>query len=552
MRVADLRSTQCAICGTHDEADEVYPANFDPEAFNVEVFSARRLPDRIRYRLVRCRTCGLVRSDPIADPEVLARLYTESTFTYDSEVPSLRATYGRYLAKLEQFSVNKGAILEIGCGNGFFLEEARAQGYTDVRGVEPSIAAIEKADPTIGPHIVRDIMRPGLFAPETFDVICIFQVFDHLPDPGETLDACFHALKPDGLILCLNHNVEAISARILKERSPIIDIEHTYLYSPATISRIFIDHRFSVLHVGSVRNTYPFHYLARLAPLPDGVKHRVLDALRWRKVGQIPLSVPLGNLYCVAQKPGETGEGEPRKKTRTENFEVFDHDAMSHDGYLYTKSSRLSSQLATQRTTDIILGTERFAGRSVLDIGCGDGHFTMKFWDRGHPKAVVSIDPAKHAIAVANINKGNRPIQFEIGDAHELAYPGNSFDIALIQSVLHHDSDPKDIIREAFRVAPEILIHEPNGNNPVLKLIERISPYHRKHREKSYSSRQLIRWVEECGGKVVDQRFAGFVPMFCPNWFARIAKAIEPIIERLPVVRTLGCAVYMLVARRDE
>jgi hypothetical protein len=77
----ELRKTRCAICGSAENARELYPANFDVQALNPEVFSARRLPDRIHYRLVTCNTCGLVRSDPIADPALLAQLYHDSTFT---------------------------------------------------------------------------------------------------------------------------------------------------------------------------------------------------------------------------------------------------------------------------------------------------------------------------------------------------------------------------------------------------------------------------------------------------------------------------------------
>ena len=62
-----LDATRCAICGTLDNALELYAANFTTNALNPEVFSARRLPDRLHFRLVRCLSCGLVRSDPVAD-----------------------------------------------------------------------------------------------------------------------------------------------------------------------------------------------------------------------------------------------------------------------------------------------------------------------------------------------------------------------------------------------------------------------------------------------------------------------------------------------------
>ena len=304
MQTVELKNTRCAVCGTEGNASELYPANFDPEALNPAVFSARRLPDRVHYRLVRCKTCGLVRSDPVAPPELLAQLYHESTFTYTDEVADLKRTYGRYLARLDRYGARKDALLEIGCGNGFFLQQALAQGYRSVRGVEPSRAAVSQAAPEVRDSIVCDLMRPGLFGPAEFDVICLFQVFDHVPDPGTLLDACFTALRPGGLVLSLNHNVTAVSARLLGERSPIIDIEHTYLYSPATMRRIFAAHGFRIRKAGSVRNQYSLRYLFRLLPLPAGPKRAVLDWLQRHSIGRVRLWVPLGNLHLVAQKPG--------------------------------------------------------------------------------------------------------------------------------------------------------------------------------------------------------------------------------------------------------
>lgn len=210
-----LNPTPCAICGTTGNSAELYRANFSPEAFNPCVFSARRLPDRIHYRMVRCMTCGLVRSDPAADPEALAVLYKQSSFDYGSEVASLKQTYGHYLSKLARYGGNSGSLLEIGCGNGFFLEEALTMGYKNVIGIEPSNAAATVAAESVRSNIVCDIMRPGIFEPEKFNVVCMFQVFDHLSSPREVLQECFRVLKPGGLLLCLNHNVDSVSAKIL-------------------------------------------------------------------------------------------------------------------------------------------------------------------------------------------------------------------------------------------------------------------------------------------------------------------------------------------------
>lgn len=303
MEAPNLFPTYCAICNILDNATELYPANFDWQALNPAVFSARRLPDRIHYRMVKCNTCGLVRSDPIAHPAVHAQLYQQSTFTYTEEVTNLKQTYGGYLAKLAAFGAQKKSLLEIGCGNGFFLKEALAQGYLHVRGVEPSQKAVLEAHPDVRSNIVCDMMRPGLFAQEQFDVVCMFQVLDHIPDPGILLEECFKILKSGGLVLCLNHNIESWSARLMKGRSPIIDIEHTYLYSPATITHLFEAYGFKVRHGGPTYNRYTINYLMRLVPLPTALKTPFLNLLKGSPLGRISLSILLGNLFIVAQKP---------------------------------------------------------------------------------------------------------------------------------------------------------------------------------------------------------------------------------------------------------
>jgi len=250
--------------------------------------------------MVKCNTCGLVRSDPVADPQSLAKLYESSSFDYGEEVPCLNSTYGRYLKKLEP--CNKDSLLEIGCGNGFFLEEALKHGYKQVYGVEPSSSAVAQARPTVQSNIVCDIMRPGLFQSEQFDAICIFQVFDHISDPSAMLDECWRVLKPHGQILILNHNINAVSSRLLGERSPIIDIEHTYLYSPSTLANLVQAHHFEVKSNGSVLNRYSLKYLIRLIPIPRAVKALLLNSLGSSQMGRLNISVPLGNLFLIASK----------------------------------------------------------------------------------------------------------------------------------------------------------------------------------------------------------------------------------------------------------
>jgi len=119
-----------------------------------------------------------------------------------------------------------------------------------------------------------------------------------------------------------------------------------------------------------------------------------------------------------------------------------------------------------------------------------------------------------------------------------------------VRGVLHHVGKPREAIAEALRVARTIVVVEPNGLNPGLKLLERVSTYHVDHEERSHPPRRPDRWVQELGGQTVRRQWVGFVPMFAPDAYARAAKRIEPLLEALPGVRSVACAQYIFTATR--
>src|SRR5262249_2467767 len=80
--------------------------------------------------------------------------------------------------------------------------------------------------------------------------------------------------------------------------------EHTYLYSPATMSRLFAVQGYEVRRVGIVRNRYSLQYLAQLLPMRPTAKRVALAWLKRLAFGRVRLWLPLGNLCLVAQKPG--------------------------------------------------------------------------------------------------------------------------------------------------------------------------------------------------------------------------------------------------------
>lgn len=295
-----LKKVNCVICGSVKNYQILYKKNFKLTDLNVDTFSARRLPDKVHYQMVKCNNCGLVRSTPIVDIKYLSNLYKKSLLTYNDEINNLITTYTNAVKPILNKLPKNARILEIGCGNGFVLKAISDLGYKNVYGVEPSVDAIKKADPKIRKNIVLNILKPGLFKNKSFDFVFFFQTLDHIPDPNKFLKVCFQMLKNNGYILSFNHNVDSVSAKLLGERSPIIDIEHTFLYSFKTMIKIFEKNKFVVNKIYSPNNVLSFRHLFWLFPIPKFIKKKIISSPI--KLFDRTINVKLGNICLEGQK----------------------------------------------------------------------------------------------------------------------------------------------------------------------------------------------------------------------------------------------------------
>ena len=297
--------TLCAICDT-DRWDRVlYPATMNDQAATAERFSARRTPDRVHYRVVRCGQCGLVRSDPVLPEDELLKLYQGSRFDHPVESQFAAETYARCVAQIMPQLPDRDALLEIGCGNGAFLKAALDLGFKHLFGVEPSRRSVECAPTGLRERILNVGFRDGLFPPNSFSVVCGFQVLDHLAAPLEVVHACLKLLRPGGVAFFLNHDAGAWTNRLLGSRSPIIDIEHIYLFDQKTVSMLFAAAGFEVLRTFRVVDRHPLAYWLRLSPLPQWLSKPLIASVNSLGLGSLPVAWKAGNLAIVARRKPE-------------------------------------------------------------------------------------------------------------------------------------------------------------------------------------------------------------------------------------------------------
>jgi SAM-dependent methyltransferase len=280
--------------------EDLYPQNFKEEDLNEEIFSARRVTEHFHYKMVRCKKTGLVFSREILHEDVLERLYSGSKVTFNEYTNVIREDYWKPLSKYVSM-IKKNAALEIGCSNGFFIEELLAQGFQDVMGCEPSREAKEQASPLIKDKIHSGFFNKELYPDNSFDLICIFQTIDHFSDPLDILETCYAKLRKGGVLYAILHNVDALQAKILGEKSPIIDVEHIYLFNPLSIQLAVEQVGFKTVECFPVKNSYPMKYWMKHVPV---FFPKVLSSIL-SSIGLNNLRIPVraGNMGIVAQKP---------------------------------------------------------------------------------------------------------------------------------------------------------------------------------------------------------------------------------------------------------
>ncbi len=243
-------------------------------------------------------------------------------------------------------------------------------------------------------------------------------------------------------------------------------------------------------------------------------------------------------------------------KTVKKNVSQFDEDVRKTGSYAYT-TERLSASIANSRFTDCIAESYGFKNKSILDLGCGDGTYTLEF-PRLDVKEVLGVDPAEAAVESANKKARelgvDTTVKFETGNIYDLGsyLTSNRFDCIVLRGVLHHLPDPPGAIASLAPFHGTLIVLEPNGNNPVLKLLEKYSRYHIEHEERSFSPSTVESWILDSGFSVRSNRVFNLVPMFCPDWMARVLRAAGPIVERIPLLRDIACGQSIIVATKGD
>ena len=252
--------------------------------------------------LLTCVECGTVQQPELPAGAQLHDLYRDMTDeAYLGEEAGRRATGARLLDLIAPF-VPAGRLLDVGCGPGLLLDEARRRSY-DVRGLELSEASIAHARGTLDLPVDQTALTD--FTDDArFDVIVLADVVEHLDDVPGGLDRCRELLAPGGTLCVVTPDPGSRTARMVGDRWWGYVPAHTFLLPRATLRRLLTERGLAIAADVSLVRTFSLRYWFAGLGERGGPLGAVSDAAQRVLPQSLSLSLSLGDERVVlARKP---------------------------------------------------------------------------------------------------------------------------------------------------------------------------------------------------------------------------------------------------------
>ena len=239
-----------------------------------------------KYNIFECLSCEVWITRPMPSREELSVLYSPGNYRTKTgkRFNSILEKIIYYLTirkrnRIKEY-VDRGRILDIGCGRGLFLDLMKKDGW---------LVTGQEFDEKSASHAINNYRidvhagpLEGEFENESFDVININHVLEHLEKPGETLKECHRILKKGGLLVVAVPNIDSFQAKFGKRKWFQLDIPfHFYHFSSKSLIDLIERKSFRVDLVRHFKFEYnPFGWLQTMLNVSGIRDNHLYDFLK--------------------------------------------------------------------------------------------------------------------------------------------------------------------------------------------------------------------------------------------------------------------------------
>lgn len=291
---------KCNLCDS-DFYDILYPSTLKKDdILRPDDLACTNRGHGFHHRIIRCKVCGLIYSNPRDDSGFLENFYRQvKDLPYDMVSAARKKTFKRTLLHLEKYKYKEGMkLLDIGCYTGLFMNMARLRGW-NVFGVEPSQWASNVGRETNKLMIANSTIFEVNKIADKFDVITMWDVLEHLSNPCLALKICHERLLADGIIAISTMRCQGLFYSLCGSRWPWFMRMHLYYFTIHTMTKMLEQTGFHIIHVRPYTHDTSLDYLFyKFIVLGD----RFSSFLRNSVFRNIILPVQLGDFMEVYAK----------------------------------------------------------------------------------------------------------------------------------------------------------------------------------------------------------------------------------------------------------
>lgn len=203
------------------------------------------------FDIVQCQRCRLVYLNPRPDEASISSYYPDGMYTcFKTERDPGPLSGSDPIVRLTNPDSNRLLRLcDIGCGVGDFLVSAKRLGW-EVNGIEVNEYARHRCTARLGEGVVYPSFDCANFPTDTFDVVTLWHVLEHLPSPRNTLAEIHRQLRPNGLLAIAVPNFASVERLIWQENwIALMAPTHFYHFTTVTLARYLEANGFKVVDI---------------------------------------------------------------------------------------------------------------------------------------------------------------------------------------------------------------------------------------------------------------------------------------------------------------
>jgi len=254
----EWEETECLLCGNREWAPVVEAPDPAPGGLG------------LWFAVVQCQECGLCFTNPRPAADSIGLFYPEDYRPHRRPAWGPRKSLRSLIWKSDLGEADipwhgRGRLLDFGCGNGKFLERMRGRGW-DVTGLDVSPQVARQVCEETGVRVLVGELPRDELAPESFDVVTLWQSLEHVHQPRPVLREIHKLLAPGGRLVAAVPNIDSLPFRWFGSDWFALDLpRHLTHFTPMTLTLMLQRTGYRIHEVRMVRHSLWLRKSARLA-----------------------------------------------------------------------------------------------------------------------------------------------------------------------------------------------------------------------------------------------------------------------------------------------